>query len=151
MRAVAVIDTSVFVADAISKARVASPTRVLRMAVVDELHVLLCDQIEAEIVSVLARRAGWTAADVHTRFGPVFDRAVWLTPVLEEPHHLAAVQGHSADTIVVRTAEAIYLSPRPDLVAIPAKYVVSMNTKHFPPGATYAGFIFVTPHQLLGK
>jgi len=27
---------------------------------------------------------------------------------------------------------------------------VSMNTRHFPPGAAYAGFIFVTPHDILG-
>jgi hypothetical protein len=104
MLAAAVIDTSVFVADAMSEARAASPSKVHRMVVVRELRLVLCQEIRAEIVSVLAKRAGWTAADVDTRFGPVFDRATWVTPVPEEPHHLAAVQGHSADTIVVRTA-----------------------------------------------
>src|ERR1035437_7797818 len=151
MLAVAVIDTSVFVADAMSETRAASPSRVLRMVVVGELRLVICEEIKAELVSVLAKRAGWTPAEVQTRFGPVFDRASWLTPVPEEPHHLAVVQGHSADTVVVRTAEAIYVSSRPDLVEIPAKYVVSMNTKHFPPGATYAGFIFTTPYHLLAR
>jgi predicted nucleic acid-binding protein len=147
--AVVVIDTSVFVADGLSERRIGSSTGVLRHATSSDLRVVLCPEIKTEIVRVLTRRAGWTPADVHARFQDVFDRAIWLKPVPEEPHHLAAVQGHSADTIVVRTAEAIYVSNRPDLVAIPAKYVVSMNTKHFPPGATYAGFMFVTPHDLL--
>jgi len=149
--AVAVIDTSVFVADALSKRRTGATTRVLRLATVGELLVVLCEEIRSELTGVLARQAGWTEADVRAHFDTVFDRASWLTPVLEEPHHLVAVQGHSADTVVVRVAEAIYVSNRPDLVAIPAKYVVSANTRHFPPGATYAGFVFTTPHDLLAR
>jgi predicted nucleic acid-binding protein len=150
MLAVAVIDTSVFVADALSQRQKGSPSRVIDLALRDELHLVLCVEILAELVGVL-RRQTWPEARVMAYFGPVFDRASWLTPVPEEPHHLAAVQRHSADTVVVRTAETIYVSSRPDLVAIPAKYVVSMNTKHFPPGATYAGFIFTTQHHLLAR
>jgi predicted nucleic acid-binding protein len=151
MVAVTVFDTSVFVAEALSDDHAGSSTRVLRLAAVGGLQVVLSEDIRSELAGVLARRIGWTESDVRAYFGPVFDRASWLTPVPEEPHHLAAVQGHSADTIVVRTAEAIYVSNRPDLVAIPAKFVVSMNTKHFPPGATYAGFTFTTPHDLLAR
>lgn len=151
MRAVAVIDTSVFVADALSRRQMGAPSGVLELALDDEFQVVLCEQIREELVRVLASRGGWTKSDIQSHFNHVFGRASWLTPVPEEPHHLAAVQGHSADTVVVRTAEAIYASNRPDLVAIPAKYVVSMNTKHFPPGATHAGFIFATPHDLLAR
>ena len=148
MRAVAVIDTSVYVADALSRHQTGSPSRVVDLALNDEFHLVLSNEILAELMGAL-RRHTWPEARVMDYFGPAFERAIWLTSVPEERHHLAAVQGHSADTIVVRTAEAIYVSNRPDLVAIPTKYVVSMNTKHFPPGATYAGFKFVTPHQLL--
>jgi len=147
---VIVIDTSVFVADGLSARRSNAPTRLLALAAANRFQVVLCEEIRTELRAVLSRKAGWTEIDVQRRFGPVFDRASWLTPVPEEPHHRAAVQGDSADTVIVRVAEAIYVSNRPDLVALPAKFVVSMNTRHFPPGAAYAGFVFVTPHDLLG-
>lgn len=151
MLAVVVIDTSVFVADALSERHTGAPTGVLRLATSSDVHVVLCEEIRAELVRVMAKRTGWTDSEVQARYHTVFDRASWLVPVPEEPHHKVAVQGHAADTMVVRVAEAIYVSHRPDLVAIPAKYVVSMNTKHFPPGATYAGFVFTTPHDLLAR
>ena len=150
MIAVAVIDTSVYVADALSRRQTGSPSRVLDLALNDDFHLVLSTEILAELIGARGRHT-WSEARVMEYFGPVFDSAIWLKPVPHEPHHLSAVQGHSPDTIVVRTAEAIYVSNRPDLVAIPAKYVVSMNTKHFPPGAAYAGFMFVTPHQLLER
>ena len=149
MAPVIVIDTSVFVADALSARRSNAPTRLLMLAATGHFNLVLCEEIRTELRAVLSRKAGWTDLDVQQRFEPVFDRASWLTPVPEEPHHRAAVQGDSADAVIVRVAEAIYVSNRPDLVALPAKFVVSMNTRHFPPGATYAGFIFVTPHDLL--
>jgi len=151
MLAVAVIDTSVFVADAMSQFHGGASSRVLDLALTERFQLVMCDQIRDELVAVLVRKLAWTVWEVQTRFGAVFDRATWVAPVPEAPHHLAAVQGHSADTVVVRTAEAIYVSQRPDLVAIQAKYVVSMNTRHFPPGATYAGFVFTTPHDLLAR
>jgi predicted nucleic acid-binding protein len=144
-----VIDTSVFVADALSRRRSNAPTRLLVLAATGHFNLVLCEEIRTELIAVLPRKAGWTETDVQARFGPIFDRASWLTPVPEEPHHRVAVQGDSADTAIVRVAEAIYVSNRPDLVALPAKFVVSVNTRHFPPGATYAGFVFVTPHYLL--
>jgi predicted nucleic acid-binding protein len=144
-----VIDTSVFVADALSTRRSNAPTRLLMLAATGHFNLVLCEEIRTELRAVLSRKAGWTEADVQARFGRIFDRASWLTPVPEEPHHRVAVQGDSADTVIVRVAEAIYVSNRPDLVALPAKFVVSVNTRHFPPGATYAGFVFVTPHDLL--
>ena len=149
MPPVLVIDTSVFVADGLSARRSNAPTRLLALAAAGHFQVVLCEEIRTELAAVLSRKAGWTELDAQRRFGPVFDRASWLTPVPEEPHHRAAAQGDSADTVIVRVAEAIYVSNRPDLVALPAKFVVSMNTRHFPPGAAYAGFVFVTPHDLL--
>lgn len=149
MAPVIVIDTSVFVADGLSARRSNAPTRLLALSAAGHFRVVLCEEIRTELAAVLSRKAGWTELDVQARFGPVFDRASWLTPVPEEAHHRAAVQGDSTDTVIVRVAEAIYVSNRPDLVALPAKFVVSMNTRHFPPGAAYAGFVFVTPHDLL--
>jgi predicted nucleic acid-binding protein len=92
MLAVAVIDTSVFVADALSRRQNGSPSRVIDLALRDEFHLVLCVEILGELVAVL-RRQTWPEARVMAYFGPVFDRASWLTPVPEEPHHLAAVQG----------------------------------------------------------
>ena len=86
--------------------------------------------------------------DVLDRCGPIFDAALWVKPVDERPDHLKAVGMDPDDTMLVRVAEAVYVVA-PDIAVAPHKYIVSANTKHFPPGADYAGYRFETPDGLL--
>ncbi len=47
-----------------------------------------------------------------------------------------------------RAAEAVYVEA-PDIAGAPQKYIASSNTRHFKPGADFAGFRFDTPHGVL--
>lgn len=61
------------------------------------------------------------------------------------------VQGDPDDTMLPRTAEAIF-TENPALTEVDqGRFIVSENRKHLVPGTSYASFLFVTSHGLLEK
>ena len=112
-------------------------------------HVVMCDEIRDEIIEKFADLVGWTEPQVLATYGPVFDAAVWVSPVDEQVWHLAVVNDDTGDTMLVRTAEAVYLQAFDLLDKDQQRFVVSENTNHLRPGTNYAGFLFVTAHGLL--
>ena len=54
--------------------------------------------------------------DVLARYGPLLDRAHWIEPVTEEPHHRQMVHDDVDDTMLLRVAEAVY-TVLPELIA----------------------------------
>lgn len=149
-RPIVVIDTSVFMKDAMSKTGTAAASQVL--AILPAIaHVVLCDEIRQEVIEKLTEYLGWTEKQVLARYGPVFDVAVWVTPVEEQAWHLKVVQEDPDDTMLPRAAEAVF-TERPDLIdANQGRYVVSENTSDLVPGSNYASFLFVTAHGLLER
>ncbi|MHB8400202.1 MAG: PIN domain-containing protein [Candidatus Limnocylindrales bacterium] len=152
MRALVVLDTSVFVADAYSMIRRGAASTVLALAAAGVIDVVLCEEIRAELREVFEEdQLDMRSIDlIFGRYAELFSRARWLTPVPQEPHHLKVVANDEEDTMVVRVAEAIFTQAT-DLVAAPDKFIVSANTKHFRPGTNYAGFQFVTARELVEK
>ncbi len=149
-RPIVIVDTSVFLADAMSTTGAAAASQAL--AILPAVaHVVLCDEIRQEPDEKLTGRLGWTGAQILARYGPVFDAAVWVTPVAEESWHLGVVQGDPGDTMLPRAAEAVF-TERPDLIdADQGRFVVSQNTRDLVPGSSYASFLFVTARELLDR
>jgi hypothetical protein len=147
-RPIAVIDTSVFLRDALSSTRRGAASRVLAILPV-VAHVVLCEDIRMELVEKVKVYLGWTDADVRAAYGPVFRAARWLLPVPEGPHHLRIVHHDAADTMLVRVAEAVYSDAVDLLAPDQGRFIVTENTRHLPAGTAYAGFLAVTGHGML--
>ena len=112
-------------------------------------HIVMCEEILAEILEKFDQHLRWSRAQVLARYGPILDAARWITPVAEAPQHLKIVRYDTDDTVFVRVAEAIY-SEVPEIIGPEQiRYIVSENTRDFPPGAAYAGFLFGTAHTAL--
>ena len=149
-RPIVVVDTSVFLADAMSTTGTAAASQVL--AILPAIaHVVLCDEIRQELNEKLTEYLGWTEGQVLARYGPVFDVAVWVTPVAEQAWHLKVVHEDPGDTMLPRAAEAVF-TERPDLIDVDqGRFVVSQNTSDLVPGSSYASFMFVTARELLER
>lgn len=149
-RPIVIIDTSVFLADAASPRRSGAATQILRILPA-VAHIALCDDIRRELFEKLTGDLEWTHAEVLDRYGVVLDAATWVAPVEERGDHLAFVKDDPGDTMLVRVAEAIYSDPEGLSLIAPGqgRFIVSHNRRHVRPGSNYAGFLAVTPHQLL--
>jgi hypothetical protein len=145
-----IIDTSAFLADAVSPGRSRAATQILRI-LRPAAHIALCDDIRRELFEKLTGDLEWTNAGVLARHGVVLGAATWVAPVEERGDHLAFVKGDPDDTMLVRLAEAIYSDPEALGLIAPdqGRFIVSHNRRHVRPGSNYAGFLAVTPHQLL--
>lgn len=147
-RPIVVIDTSVFLKDAMSPTRKGAASQIL--AVLPAIStIVLCEEIRQEILQKLSELLGWTEDQVMTTYGPVFDAAIWVTPVAEEPQHLKVVGDDPDDTMLVRAAEAVFIEAADRLDVDQSRFVVSENRKHLKPGTNYATFLCVTSHGLL--
>ena len=151
-RPIVIIDTSVFLADAESSGHAGAASRVLRV-MPSASHVVLCDGIRQELFEKLIEDRGWTSAEILEVYGVVLEAAIWVTPVEERDEHLAFVNRDPGDTMIVRTAEAVFSDPHAVhlIAADQARFIVSHKRKHLRPGSNYAGFLVVTPHGLLEK
>jgi hypothetical protein len=147
-RPIVIVDTSIFVADALSPTRRGAASQVL--AILPAVaHVVLCDEILDELGGKLEELVGWSAADMWAIYGPVLGAALWVAPVAEREDHRRAVSDDAGDTMLVRAAEAVY-ADLPDIVeADQLRFIASANTTDLRPGADYAGFRFGTAHDVL--
>lgn len=142
-----VVDTSVFIADALSRTRSNAASQLLEIASAGLFELIMCGEIRLEVNEVLSRVGDMSPVDITARYDELWSAAHWVTPVEEQAHHLAVVNRDAGDTMVVRAAEAIY-QQLPELARAEDKFVVSYNRRHFRPGTSYAGFLFVTPRDL---
>jgi predicted nucleic acid-binding protein len=147
-RPIVVIDTSVFLSDALSPTRNGAASQIL--AILPAITtIVMCDEIRQEILEKFSALLGWTETQVVATYGPVLEAAIWVTPVPEQPWHLKVVHDDQDDTMLVRTAEAVF-TEAPDLIkADQLRFVVSENRRHLKPGTSYASFRCVTSHGLL--
>jgi len=145
-RPIVIIDTSVFLQDALSKERKGAASQLL--AILPAIaHVVTCDEMCDELFDKL-EAFGWTRAQVLESYGPVLEAAIWVEPVEEGEHHRRVVNHDEGDTVFVRTAEAVFIDA-PHIIGEQRRFVISSNTRHFRPGTVYAGFLFGTPHDVL--
>jgi hypothetical protein len=143
-----IIDTSIFISDALSPGRTGAASQVL-VALPTLATIVLCEDIRDELMEKLVEKFHWTERRVLESYGPVIDAAVWVTPVEEQPWHRKVVKGDPDDTMLPRTAEAVYVQKISLIDAGQDRFIVSANPKHLVPGAAYSGFLFVTAHDLL--
>jgi predicted nucleic acid-binding protein len=149
-RPIVVIDTSVFISDALSRTQAGAASQVL--AILPAVAtIIMCEDIREELTEKLVERFGWTKRQVMDTYGPIFDAALWLVPVEEQPIHRKVVHGDPDDTMLPRAAEAVFTQATTLLERDQEKFIVTGNPRHLKPGTNYAGFLFVTPHGLLVK
>jgi len=75
-RPVVIVDTSIFLADALSPTRRGAASQVL--AILPAVaHVVLCEEIRDELATKLEEHLGWSEADMLATYGPVLDSARW--------------------------------------------------------------------------
>lgn len=147
-RPILIIDTSVFVQDAMSKTRTGAATQILAIAPAIA-HVVICNEMVDEVIAKIVQRAGWTSAQVLEVYGGVIAPAVVVTPVPETKVHRRFVKDDKDDTMFIRVAEAIYVEA-PDLIeADQTRIIVSENTTHLRSGSAYAGFLCRTAADAL--
>ena len=83
-RPIVVIDTSVFISDALSTTQKGAASQVL--AILPAVAtIIMCEDIREELTEKLVERLGWTRRQVAETYGPIFDVALWLVPVEEQP------------------------------------------------------------------
>ena len=88
-RPIVILDTSVFIQDALSPEQNGAASQLLAIAPT-VAHVVMCMEARTELFEKLSD-FGWSVEDVEARYGPLFDVAIWVEPVEEGPHHLKAV------------------------------------------------------------
>lgn len=147
-RPLVVIDTSVFLKDAMSPTHRGAASQVL--AILPAIAtIVMSDEIRQEILEKFSEILGWTEKQVLTTYGPVLEAAVWVLPVPEQSWHRKVVHDDTDDTMLVRTAEAVF-TEAPDRIEVgQLRFVVSENRRHLKPGTSYASFLYVTSHGLL--
>lgn len=139
-RPIVIIDTSVFVKDALSKNRAGAASQILALAPAIA-HIVTCDDIVEETLEKIVQHAGWSRAQVLEVYGAVLAAAVVVTPVPEREDHRRFVNDDADDTMFVRVAEAIYEQAEGLIAADQLRIIVSENTHHLRPGSGYAGFL----------
>ena len=147
-RPIVIIDTSVFIQDALSPTRKGAASQVL-VNLPALATIVLCDEIRDELVEKLVERFHWTEEQVLDTYGPVLNAAAWVVPVEEQPWHRKVVNDDPDDTMLPRTAEAVYVELASLIAEGQERFIVSENTKHLIPGAAYSGFLFTNAHGLL--
>lgn len=149
-RPILIIDTSVFLQDALSPSGSGAASQLLALAPAIA-HVVMCAEIKDELFEKLIEHAGWTRSQVLERYGPILDSATIVLPVRERDDHRRFVNDDLDDTMFVRAAEAIYEQAggliQPDQIRL----IVSGNTRHLRPGSGYAGFLCETPHDAIAR
>ncbi len=143
-----IIDTSVFLKDALSRTRSGSATQLLAIAPVIA-HVVMCDELRDEVLELLQRHLAWPSVIAYQAYAPIFEAARWITPVAERADH-RLIAHDIDDTMLVRTAEAVHIDAVDLVHAGQVRYIVSENTRHLRPGSAYAGFLFGTAHDVVG-
>ncbi len=133
-----------------SKSRRGAASQVLAILPVIA-HIVLCEDIRAELVEKAVELLGWTEQQVLARYGPVLDAAVWITPAPEQSWHSAIVSGDPDDTMLPRVAEAVFTECAHLTETDQHRYIVSENTRDLRPGSSAASFLFVTAHDLLRR
>ena len=147
-RPLVVIDTSVFLKDAMSPKHKGAASQVL--AILPAIAtIVMCDEIRQEILEKFSEILGWTEKQVLTTYGPILEAAIWVIPVPEQPWHRKVVHDDEDDTMLVRTAEAVFTEAADRIEAAQLRFVVSENKRHLKPGTSYASFLCVTSHGLL--
>lgn len=139
-RPILIIDTSVFVKDALSKNRTGAASQILALAPAIA-YVVTCDDIVEEMVEKIVQHAGWTRAQVLEVYGAILAAAVVVTPVPEREDHRRFVNDDANDTMFVRVAEAIYEEAEGLIAADQVRIIVSENTHHLRSRSGYAGFL----------
>ena len=139
-RPILIIDTSVFVKDALSKNRTGTASQILALAPAIG-YIVTCDEIVEEMVEKIVQHAGWTRVQVLEVYGAILAAAVVVTPVPEREDHRRFVNDDADDTMFVRVAEAIYEQAEGLIAADQMRIIVSENTHHLRPGSGYAGFL----------
>ena len=147
-RPIVVIDTSVFLKDAMSPTHKGAASQILGILPAIAT-IVMCDEIRREILEKLSEVLGWTEKQVLTTYGPVLEAAIWVIPVPEQPWHRRVVHDDVDDTMLVRTAEAVFTEASDRIEADQFRFIVSENRKHLKPGTNYASFLCVTSHGLL--
>jgi hypothetical protein len=147
-RPLLIIDTSVFLKDALSRTRSGAATQLLAIAPV-VAHIVMCDELRNEVLDLLERHLAWPTVTAYKAYAPIFEAARWLTPVAERADH-RLIAHDIDDTMLVRVAEAVYVDALELVAPGQVRYIVSENTRHLRPGSAYAGFLFGTAHDVLG-
>jgi len=87
-RPIVVLDTSVFLKDAMSPTHKGAASQIL--AILPAIAtIVLCDEIRQEILEKFSEILGWTEKQVMATYSPVFEAAIWVTPVPEQGDPLA--------------------------------------------------------------
>lgn len=149
LRPLVILDTGVFISDALGANRGAS-SQVLALAASGTCVPVLSADLWDEVQEKLVDKGEMSLAEIAERYGGIVVAAIWVEPVRETQEHLQFVGGDADDTVLPRMAEAVY-GAAPEQSATEHKYIVSLNRKHVRPGSAWAGFLCVTPHGLITR
>lgn len=144
-----IIDTSVFVADALGHER-ASSSQVLAITAAGTCIAVLSDELWGEAAERLQNPGGLPPDSIRDRYSTITDAAIWVQPVEETAAHRSFVAADPDDTVLPRMAEAVY-AQFPEEAATEHKFIVSLNRRHLRPGSNWAGFLCLTPHDLMAR
>jgi hypothetical protein len=146
-RWVAVLDSSVLVGAVTATSADSGSKRVVEAAILDVYDCVLSAFIREETTRTLAlpRCGSLTPTDVDEILGALWQAALWV-PLSENHASIAGVVKDENDIPILRTALGIMESGFAQAQA-PMKFLVSNNSKDFPPDRNVWGFQYATGHQ----
>lgn len=146
-RPLVIIDTSVFVADALGHER-GSSSQVLAVTAAGTCLAVMSAELWDETRDKLHDPGGIPPDAIEDRYSSIMQAALWVEPVEETAAHRAFVAEDPDDTVLPRMAEAVY-GQFGDQATTEHKFIVSLNKRHVRPGSNWAGFLCITPHGLM--
>lgn len=141
-KALAVLDASVLIRAFLSHRRGSPARQVFEAALLGVFDVMLSEAVRRETYDVLGRqsRGGYQPSDVDAVLCPLWEVATWVSEAEDADGSIANAAADPKDAYLLRTAGAVYED------AIPwrdSMFLVTENTRHFPPGDSWGDFRYV--------
>lgn len=141
-KALAVLDASVLVRAFLSHNQGSPARQVFEAALLGVFDVMLSEGVRRETYAVLGRQAvgGYRPEDVDAVLGPLWKVATWVSEVEDSDGSITRAAMDPKDAYLLRTAAAVYTHAAAWRSAM---FLVTENTRHFPPGSSWGDFRFV--------
>ena len=138
----AVLDASVLVR-AFLATNPSSPARqVFEAALLQVFDVVASEQLRVETYDVLGRASvgSYDEQDVDAVLGPLWAAITWVIEATDDNGDIARAVSDPKDAYLLRTAAAVYEGAA---VWRSTMFLVTENTRHFPPGSAWGDFRYV--------
>ena len=138
----AVLDASVLVRAFLATSPSSPARQVFEAALLQVFDVIASQQLRVETYEVLGRASvsSYDQDEVDAVLGPLWTVTTWVAEASDDTGDIARAVSDPKDAYLLRTAGAVYegsVDWRSNM------FLVTENTRHFPPGSAWGDFHYV--------